>query len=60
MQFLFLANAARNGICNMAAALSGRRMKTITQSAVAGGFAPQLVHELVHQIVYVAGGFAPQ
>ena len=44
----------------MAAALSGRRMKTITQSAVAGGFAPQLVHELVHQIVYVAGGFAPQ
>ena len=44
----------------MAAALSGGRMKTITQSAVAGAFAPPLVHERVHEIVYVAGGFAPQ
>ena len=44
----------------MAAALSVRKTKTITQSAVAGGFAPQLVHEMVHQMVHVAGGFAPQ
>ena len=60
MQFLFLPFATRNRISNMAAALSARKTKTITQSVVAGGFAPQMVHEMVLQMPHVTGGFAPR